>query len=450
MAPEKNDATGRSWIKSDGNSSPLRDDRNTRLQHARKQNGENFQNKLSMKSNISKNIDHVDSENNVHFTTENISRVGKNYASSERVQSTGVFKSRKEQSVNLDEPNHLDITVRTKEYCRLDDAPKKFVSNSSVTTQLGTIYSYQDCELLELLRYNADLMQDRELFQYSFALKEKILEKMSEFEDPEKAELEFLCAITDGTQTQSYLKLITQRKYYVLDRIFKKVPAKPKSSNNCLVPFECLPSYDATSKAAEECNVWYEDVKYERSNSNAPLNEEDSVRFDTEGISDMARKGEMLVADDFECGSISDGSLPGDYSSDNDYANNDFQRIPLSTDSDWKTLHSIPEPLDNNCSMINIRVTKSVSDYIPPYEDSIYNYFRFEHLLQIDVKTLDGSSLMEYAFVLKNKVLEKMDKFSDPLKEKLELLCELTDGTQLEVNQRLITTRMRDLATISL
>lgn len=281
---------------------------------------------------------------------------------------------------------------------------ENFTPNHTVSDkENNSANRFENIELNHLLCYEVDLMQDQILFPYAFALKYKILKKIFEFKDPEKNELEFLCAITDGSQTEKNQKLITVRMCNIVKRTITETENMQNLQNNC---------------------------------KNHPTQ-----------VSEATHDSDLVLKSSRENLPEDDENVPSDKTLHCEIENNEnsessiFEEINSYT-NDTSDNESYIESLFENNFKSNAPATKLKHNIATSSEDNTYDSFKLEDLLNYDAEVMSGSTLVSYALALRKKVLEKIFLFPHPDKEKLEFLCELTDGTQTAVNQKLITTRM--------
>lgn len=309
-----------------------------------------------------------------------------------------------------------------------------FSNNSASYESTG----FNMLKLTDLLYYNTNLMQEHQLFEYASAVKSKILEKIDKFQNPEKEELEFLCEITDGDQSEKNQRIITARTCYIVRKIIDKLPCllndleTPPSSQ--ILVYQTVPNlHGITNSYCSNESPVFEIVQ----NSTMLL----TSTTDYNLMAGIAQNDKYVISKGI--------SNSFDIMNSNDYKENcEAQNCQTNIAKNNSSI---------NTSLNTEDIAEESSKYCPPSansgirkfsfekEKSIFYAFNLDNLLKYDVHAMHGNLVFDYGFSMKRRILEKIDQFKDPYKEKLKFLCELTDGTQRVDNQKLINERMLDL-----
>lgn len=316
-----------------------------------------------------------------------------------------------------------------------------FSNNSSSYVNVG----FNMFKLTDLLYYNANLMQDHQLFEFASAVKSKILEKIDKFQNPEKEELEFLCEITDGDQSEKNQRIITARTCHIVRNVIDKFPylldtIETQPSSQTLL-YQTVPNLHGITNGHYSN---YESPVFEIVQNTKMLV---TSTKDYNLMAGIAQNGKYIIPK-----GISD-SL--DIMDSYDYRDNcevkNCKTINVKNISIDTPLTTEDEDIDEESSKYcyststNSEICTPAQNFSFDEENSIFYAFNLDNLLKYDVHAMHGNLVFDYGFSMKKRILENIHQFKNSYKEKLKFLCELTDGTQRVENQKLINARMLDL-----
>lgn len=420
-------------------SSPV-NDANIEYFNIRKDSNENSVNEKNPSKNFDAKITFLSNENNLP-PFQNC-----NTASYESNQS---FNYNNKQNKDQSNPHFHDLSknvhmheerVASQSDNMYDSSQRAAFSNNSASyVNVG----FNMFKLTDLLYYNANLMQEHQLFEFASAVKSKILEKIDEFQNPEKEELEFLCEITDGDQSEKNQRIITARTCHIVRNVIDKLPyllnAIETPSPSQILVYQTVPNlHGITNNYSSN----YESPVFEIVQNTKMLL---TSTKDYNLMADIAQNDKYVISK-----GISD-SL--DIMDSNDYRDNCEFKNCKTNNAENSSINTplVTEDEDEESSKYcyqtsaNSGICTPVQNFSFDKEKSIFYAFNLDNLLKYDVHAMHGNMVFDYGFSMKKRILQNIDQFKNPYKEKLKFLCELTDGTQRVENQKLINARMLDL-----
>lgn len=315
---------------------------------------------------------------------------------------------------------------------------------------------FADLPLVDLLWYDASLMEGQQLHDYAFALRVSVMEKIHEFQVPERGELELLCLITDGTLTERNQRLISARKRFLVQEFIRKslqlgaqkmtypvstpspVPQADEGSENSdisldvhyLPPASNLRELSNLSETVHpSCSNYSSQVSKLIMDPNMPLVSNTKVQVLPENMG--AQNTKYATFNNVH-------SHISGYSGCNKDSS-DCAEMDSIIDSSESDLDAAKDPSKNAHVTVDNYRERLLRN------EGIYNGSGLDILLNYRVESMTGGLVSDYAFSLKKRILENVHKLRHPFKKRLELLCELTDGTQTEDNQKSICVRMCEL-----
>lgn len=91
---------------------------------------------------------------------------------------------------------------------------------------------------------------------------------------------------------------------------------------------------------------------------------------------------------------------------------------------------------------LNVDAKEFVPSNIPVREINYYSHFELKQLVHYEVPLMSSFHIRDHALALKEKVQARLYEFSRFDRDELSFLCQLTDGSQNDKNQKLISSKM--------